>query len=112
MSSRIPPILRPEHPTPRPLAWLVQEFGLEARGDLDGVEVTGVTLSTNDLHPGDLFVGVPGMVTVVRWYLRRATPAYVREAAAYASLNGTGEEDDEEEDDEEEEEDEEDDEKE
>ncbi|HTN59217.1 MAG TPA: UDP-N-acetylmuramoyl-L-alanyl-D-glutamate--2,6-diaminopimelate ligase [Protaetiibacter sp.] len=60
MSSRIPPILRPEHPTPRPLAGLVQEFGLEYRGDLDGVEVTGVTLSTNDLHPGDLFVGVPG----------------------------------------------------
>src|SRR5690606_5895230 len=27
---------------------------------LDGVEVTGVTLSTMDLHPGDLFVGVPG----------------------------------------------------
>ena len=60
MSSRIPPILRPEHPTPRPLARLVQEFGLEHRGELDGVEVTGVTLSTNDLHPGDLFVGVPG----------------------------------------------------
>jgi len=38
----------------------VQEFGLEHRGDLDGVEVTGVTLSTMDLHPGDLFVGVPG----------------------------------------------------
>lgn len=60
MSSRIPPILRPEHPTPRPLAGLVQEFGLEHRGDLDAVEVTGVTLSTMDLHPGDLFVGVPG----------------------------------------------------
>jgi UDP-N-acetylmuramoyl-L-alanyl-D-glutamate--2,6-diaminopimelate ligase len=63
VSSRIPPILRPEHPTPRPLAWLVQEFELEYRGDLDGVEVTGVTLSTNDLHPGDLFVGVPGSKT-------------------------------------------------
>lgn len=36
-----------------------------------------------------LFVGVPGTVAVVRWYLRRATPAYVREAAAYATLNGT-----------------------
>lgn len=60
MSSRIPPILRPEHPTPRPLATLVQEFGLAYRGELDGVEVTGVTLSTGDLHPGDLFVGVPG----------------------------------------------------
>lgn len=36
-----------------------------------------------------LFVGVPSMVLVVRWYLRRATPAYLREAAAYASINGT-----------------------
>lgn len=36
-----------------------------------------------------LFVGVPVMVTVVRWYLRRATPGYQRESAAYAALNGT-----------------------
>ncbi|QCB92979.1 ABC transporter ATP-binding protein [Cellulomonas shaoxiangyii] len=36
-----------------------------------------------------LFVGVPTMVVTVRWYLRRATPAYVREAATYAVLNGT-----------------------
>ncbi|MFC5501498.1 Mur ligase family protein [Lysinimonas soli] len=39
---------------------LVQEFGLEHRGSLDGVEVTGVTLGTGDLHPGDLFVGIQG----------------------------------------------------
>lgn len=36
-----------------------------------------------------LFVGVPTMLLVVRWYLRRATPAYEREAATYAVLNGT-----------------------
>jgi len=36
-----------------------------------------------------LFVGVPTMLLVVRWYLKRATPAYMREAAAYASINGT-----------------------
>jgi ABC-type multidrug transport system fused ATPase/permease subunit len=36
-----------------------------------------------------MFVGVPGLVVVVRWYLRRATPAYLREAATYATLNGT-----------------------
>lgn len=61
MTSRTPPVLRPEHPTPRSLARLVQEFGLESRGSLDGVEVTGVTLSTADLHPGDLFVGIKGV---------------------------------------------------
>ncbi|MDM7831947.1 ABC transporter ATP-binding protein [Cellulomonas edaphi] len=36
-----------------------------------------------------MFVGVPSMMVVVRWYLRRATPAYQRESAAYAALNGT-----------------------
>ena len=61
MTSRIPPVLRPEHPAPRSLAMLVQEFGLEYRGSVDGVEVTGVTLGTGDLHPGDLFVGIQGV---------------------------------------------------
>ncbi|MBT0994398.1 ABC transporter ATP-binding protein/permease [Cellulomonas sp. DKR-3] len=36
-----------------------------------------------------MFVGVPVMLVVVRWYLRRATPAYQRESAAYATLNGS-----------------------
>lgn len=60
MISRIPPVVRPEHPAPRSLALLVQEFGLEHRGSVDDVEVTGVTLGTADLHPGDLFVGIRG----------------------------------------------------
>lgn len=60
MTDRIPPVLRPEHPQARSLDGLVQEFGLEARGSLDGVEITGVTLSTGDLHPGDLYVGIRG----------------------------------------------------
>jgi ABC-type multidrug transport system fused ATPase/permease subunit len=36
-----------------------------------------------------LLVGVPLIVVAARWYLRRATPGYLREAAAYARLNGT-----------------------
>jgi UDP-N-acetylmuramoyl-L-alanyl-D-glutamate--2,6-diaminopimelate ligase len=60
VSSRIPPVLRPEHPSPRSLAGFVQEFGIDHRGSVDGVELSGVTLSTSDLHPGDLFVGVKG----------------------------------------------------
>lgn len=59
-SSRIPPVLRPEHPSPRSLAGFVQEFGIEVTGAVDGLEISGVTLSTGDLHPGDLFVGVKG----------------------------------------------------
>lgn len=36
-----------------------------------------------------MFIGVPTLLLVVRWYLKRATPAYQRESAAYAVLNGT-----------------------
>ncbi|QAY70151.1 ABC transporter ATP-binding protein [Xylanimonas protaetiae] len=36
-----------------------------------------------------MFVGMPLLLTVVRWYLRRAPDAYQAESATYASLNGT-----------------------
>jgi len=55
-----PSSLRPEHPVARPLAQLVAEFGLDCRGDLDGVEVTGAALASSAVEPGDLYVGVPG----------------------------------------------------
>ena len=60
MTARIPPVLRPEHPSARSLAELVNEFGLAFSGSVDGVELTGVTLSTNDVRPGDLYVGIQG----------------------------------------------------
>lgn len=60
MTARIPPVLRPEHPAARSLAELVNEFGLAYSGSVDGVEITGVTLSTNEVRPGDLYVGIKG----------------------------------------------------
>jgi UDP-N-acetylmuramoyl-L-alanyl-D-glutamate--2,6-diaminopimelate ligase len=54
-------LLRPEHPSARHLLTLVTEFGLDTRGSLDDVEVTGITLSTENLQPGDLYVGVRGL---------------------------------------------------
>lgn len=60
MTDRIPPVLRPEHPLPRPLSALVSEFGLDVRGSVDGVELSGVTVRTSEVHPGDLFVGLRG----------------------------------------------------
>ena len=36
-----------------------------------------------------MFVGAPILIPVARWYLRRATPGYQRESAAYATLNGS-----------------------
>ncbi len=53
-------ILRPEHPVARPLATLVSDFGLTAVGDIDDVEVTGITLDSRSVLPGDLFVGLAG----------------------------------------------------
>lgn len=61
MTDRIPPVLRPEHPLPRPLAALVAEFGLDVRGSVDGVELGGVTVRTSEVHPGDLFVALRGV---------------------------------------------------
>ncbi len=60
MNARIPPVLRPEHPSARSLTGLVADFGLDYVGSLDGVEITGVTLRSTEVQPGDLYVGVPG----------------------------------------------------
>lgn len=60
LSSRIPPIIRPEHPSPRSLALLVEEFALDSMGELDGVEVTGITVNSGEARPGDLYVGLRG----------------------------------------------------
>jgi UDP-N-acetylmuramoyl-L-alanyl-D-glutamate--2,6-diaminopimelate ligase len=60
VTTRIPPVLRPEHPQARALAGLVAEFGLTVDGSVEGLEISGVTLSTSDLQPGDLYVGIKG----------------------------------------------------
>jgi UDP-N-acetylmuramoyl-L-alanyl-D-glutamate--2,6-diaminopimelate ligase len=74
-------VLRPEHPVPRPLATLIQDFELEHRGSVEGIEVTGVTLGTADLHPGDLFVGIQGVHSHGASFARQA-----REGGAVALL--------------------------
>ncbi len=53
-------VLRPDHPLARSLAALVDEFELDVVGDVDDVEVSGLTISSAGVHPGDLFVGMPG----------------------------------------------------
>lgn len=52
--------IRPEHPQPRTLSGLVADLGLSSSDQLVGVEVTGITLNTKDVRPGDIFVGMPG----------------------------------------------------
>ncbi|QDZ13674.1 UDP-N-acetylmuramoyl-L-alanyl-D-glutamate--2,6-diaminopimelate ligase [Humibacter ginsenosidimutans] len=53
-------MLRPEHPVPRSLSQLVADFGFEASERVDSVEVSGVTVSSAAVEPGDLYVGLPG----------------------------------------------------
>lgn len=44
---------------------------------------------TNWMVALGMFVGVPLLLVVCRWYLKRAAPGYLRESAAYATINGT-----------------------
>ncbi|GEP32924.1 UDP-N-acetylmuramoyl-L-alanyl-D-glutamate--2,6-diaminopimelate ligase [Nocardioides szechwanensis] len=59
---------RPEHPLVVPLAdvvdWLSTTFGsVDVVGDPDGVAVTGVSLSSQRILPGDLYAALPGART-------------------------------------------------
>ena len=56
------------------------------------VQITLTVVASLLLSPAvavAMFVGVPVMLLILRWYLRRATAAYLRESASYAVLNGT-----------------------
>jgi len=44
---------------------------------------------TNGLVALGMFVGVPLLLIACRWYLKRAAPGYLRESAAYATINGS-----------------------
>ena len=68
MKESIPPILRPEHVVPVGLQNFAAHFGLSASGDtrsesLTTVALTGISMNTNDLRAGDLFVAMPGLKT-------------------------------------------------
>ena len=75
MTDRIPPVLRPEHPQARSLAGLVAEFDLALDGSTDGVELTGVTLRSSEVQPGDLYVGINGKNSHGASYAREAKDA-------------------------------------
>ncbi|WP_022890117.1 Mur ligase family protein [Agromyces italicus] len=60
MTGSPPTALRPQHPSPRSLRGLAEEFGFDVRGELGDLEVTGAGLASGAVRPGDLYVGVPG----------------------------------------------------
>lgn len=71
--------IRPQAPTPVPLASLMELFSLTAVGgivgsaEIESVQTTGVTLNSRDVRPGDLYFGVPGV--------RRHGAEFARQAA-------------------------------
>ncbi|WP_252371090.1 UDP-N-acetylmuramoyl-L-alanyl-D-glutamate--2,6-diaminopimelate ligase, partial [Microbacterium sp. 5K110] len=57
----LPPVLRPEHPPRRDLAELARRFGVRSVGDVEGTDLTGITLATADLREGEAFVAIRGV---------------------------------------------------
>ncbi|MEY2915223.1 MAG: hypothetical protein RL454_152, partial [Actinomycetota bacterium] len=62
MKESIPPILRPDSVTPVALSALAARFGLGGEAPAE-VAITGISMNTADLRPGDLFVAMPGLKT-------------------------------------------------
>jgi len=60
VTGNIPPVIRPEHVSPRSLDILVAELGLRSIGNLRGVEISGITVMTREVTAGDMFVAVRG----------------------------------------------------
>lgn len=66
----IPPILRPEKTIPVSFLELIAKFQLEYSGP-DSI-LTGISMNTNDLRAGDLFVAMPGLKTHGAKYFQKA----------------------------------------
>ena len=58
----IPPILRPEKVVPVSLVEFAQHFNLDYSAKAE-ISLTGISMNTGDLRPGDLFVAMPGVKT-------------------------------------------------
>ena len=89
MKESIPPILRPESVRPVAVADIAQKFGLS--GDISSsVLVTGISMNTNDLRAGDLFVAMPGLNThgakFVAAAIERGAAAVITDAQGAAAL--------------------------
>ncbi len=96
MNEQIPPILRPERVQPVSLGELKLRFGLSWANETDSsdsrskVRVTGISMNTADLRPGDLFVAMPGLKTHGAHFVAKALAngavAIVTDQAGFAVL--------------------------
>ncbi|MDO8382899.1 MAG: UDP-N-acetylmuramoyl-L-alanyl-D-glutamate--2,6-diaminopimelate ligase [Microbacterium sp.] len=60
-ASRLPPVLRPERPPVRSLQALADRYATAVHGDIADSTVSGITLATADLRPGEAFVAIRGV---------------------------------------------------
>lgn len=91
MKEQIPTTLRPEHPVPVKFSAVVEQFGLSAAtADAD---LTGISMNTGDLRPGDLFVAMPGLKTHGAKFFERALElgavALITDAAGIAEIRAS-----------------------
>ena len=63
MLEQIPPILRPDFVQPVTISELVSNCDLTLVSGDSSVAVSGISMNTNDLRPGDVFVAMPGLKT-------------------------------------------------
>lgn len=54
-------MLRPANPPRRELSELASRFARDVRGEVNGVTLSGITLATADLRPGEAFVAIRGV---------------------------------------------------
>lgn len=72
MKENIPPTIRPERVEPKSVALLSSKLSLPlVSGALEG-SITGISMSTSDLRPGDLFIAMPGLKTHGAKFVSRA----------------------------------------
>lgn len=63
IQEQIPPTIRPAKVEPVTLTSLQSAFNLELVSGSLNHTVTGISMNTGDLRPGDLFIGMPGLKT-------------------------------------------------
>lgn len=90
MKEQIPPILRPENVNPVSLVQLCEAFSIELSPDVESTLITGISMNTNDLRAGDLFVAMPGVKThgakFVSKALEMGAVAVVTDSAGIAEI--------------------------
>ena len=64
--------MRPEHPHRVSFAALAEILGFSPDKGFERVEVTGVSMNTGDLQPGDVFFAMPGLKTHGAHFARKA----------------------------------------